>query len=130
MIHRLGLADRAGETLRAADARNDAELDFRLAEFGIVGGDDHVALHGELAAAAERETRDCGDHRLAHRGGAIPIGGEVAQIGIGEGLFRHLLDVGAGRERLVGAGDHHAADRWGRPRKHRARASARPSARG
>ena len=66
-VHRLGLADRAGQPLRAADARNDAELDLGLAELGVVGGDDEVALHRELAAAAERKARDRRDHRLAAR---------------------------------------------------------------
>ena len=33
--------------------------------FAVVGGDDDVALHGELAAAAERKARDRRDHRLA-----------------------------------------------------------------
>jgi hypothetical protein len=47
-----GLADRACEPLRAADAENDAELDFRLSEFDVVGGDYDVALHSEFAAAA------------------------------------------------------------------------------
>ena len=63
-VHGLGLADRAGEALRAADAGDDAELDFRLAEFGVVGSDDEIALHGQLATAAEREARDRGDHGL------------------------------------------------------------------
>ena len=109
-VHRFGLADRAGQPLRAADAGNDAELDFRLAELRVVGGDDEVALHGEFAAAAERKARDRGDHRLARRGGAIPVRGEIAEESIGEGLVRHLLDVGAGGESLVRAGDDDAAD--------------------
>jgi hypothetical protein len=33
--------------------------------FGVFGGDDEVAHHRELAAAAERESRDRRDHRLA-----------------------------------------------------------------
>ena len=64
-VHRLGLADRARQPLRAADAGDDAELDLRLAELGVVGGDDEVALHRELAAAAERKAGDRRDHRLA-----------------------------------------------------------------
>ena len=43
------------------------EVDLRLAEFGVVGGDDEVAHHGQLAAAAEREAGHRGDHRLAAR---------------------------------------------------------------
>jgi hypothetical protein len=54
-LHGLGLADHAGEALRAAGARHDAELDLGLAEARRVGGDDDVAHHGELAAAAERK---------------------------------------------------------------------------
>ena len=77
-IHRLGLADRAGQPLRAADARDDAELDLRLAELGVVGGDDDVALHRELAAAAERKARDRRDHRLARARDAVLVAGEVA----------------------------------------------------
>ena len=56
-VHRLGLADRARQALRAADARNDAELDLGLAELRVVGRDDDVAQHGELAATAERVSR-------------------------------------------------------------------------
>ena len=63
----LALPTEAGEALRAAGARHDAELDLGLAELGRVGGDDDVAHHGELAAAAEREARDRGNDRLAAR---------------------------------------------------------------
>ena len=66
-LHRLGLADGAGQPLRAADARHDAELDLGLAELGRVGGEDDVAHHGELAAAAERVAGDRRDDRLAAR---------------------------------------------------------------
>ena len=109
-VHRLRLADRMREPLRAADAGNDAELDFRLSEFGVIGGDDEIALQGKLAAAAEREARDRGDHRLARRRDAVPSRGEIAEKRVGERLVRHLFDVGAGGERLVRAGDDDAAD--------------------
>ena len=109
-VHRLGLADGARETLRAADAGNDPEPDFGLAEFGVVGGDDEIALHRQFAAAAEREAGHRRDHRLAYCRGAIPVGGEIAEKGLVEGLVGHFLDVGAGGKRLVRAGDHHAAD--------------------
>ena len=89
---------------------NDAELDLRLAELGVVGGDDEVALHRHLAAAAEREARDRRDHRLARARDAILVAGEVAEIDVDVGLARHLLDVGAGGERLLRAGDEDAAD--------------------
>ena len=35
--------------------------------FARVGGDDEIAHHRQLAAAAEREARDRRDHRLSHR---------------------------------------------------------------
>ena len=66
------LGNFAREPLRAADAGDDAELDLGLAEFGTVGGDDDVAMHGQLAAAAEREAGDRGDDRLGGARGAGP----------------------------------------------------------
>ena len=70
-----------------------------------------VALHGELAAAAERKAGDRRDDRLARARGASQWAGEIAEIGFDEGLVRHLLDVGAGGEGLLAAGDQQAADR-------------------
>ena len=66
-LHRLGLADRAGQALRSAHAGRDAELDLGLAELRAVGGDDEVGHHRQLAAAAQREAGDRGDPRLAGR---------------------------------------------------------------
>jgi hypothetical protein len=109
-IHGLGFADGAGETLRPADARNDAELDLGLAEFRRVGRDDDVTHHGELAAAAEGKTRDRSDRGFARPRQRIPIGREVAHERIHVGFVRHLLDVGAGRERLLRTGDDHAGN--------------------
>ena len=43
----------------------NAELDLRLAELGGVGGENEIAHHRQLAAAAEREARDRRDERLA-----------------------------------------------------------------
>ena len=64
-LHRLGLADRPCQPLRAAGAGHDPELDLRLAELRVLAGDDHVARHRELAAAAERDAADRRDERLA-----------------------------------------------------------------
>ena len=68
----LDLPTKRVKPLRAAGARHDAELDFRLAELGGVGGDDEVAHHRELAAAAQRKARHRGDHRLAAAATAVP----------------------------------------------------------
>jgi hypothetical protein len=94
-----------GHALRTANARNDAELDLGLTEFRGVGRDDEITLHGELAAAAERKARNCRDHWLARIGGRVPGAGKIAHEHVDCGLARHLLDVGAGRERLLGAGE-------------------------
>ena len=109
-LHRLGLADRPGQALRAAHAGRDAELDLGLAEFGGVGGDDEVGHHRHLAAAAEREAGDRGDPRLAGRGDLLPAGEEVGAVHVGEALGLHFLDVGAGGEGLfAAAGEDEAA---------------------
>ena len=109
-IHGLGLAERARQPLRSADSRKDAKLDLGLAELCRVGRDDEIALHGELAAAAQRKAGHRGNDRLARAPDHVPGGGEIVHEGIDRGLSRHLLDVGTGRERLLGAGDQHAAD--------------------
>ena len=67
--------------------------------------------HGELAAAAERISGDRRDDRLAAMADAVEGGEEIAAIGLDEGLGLHLLDVDAGGERLLVAGDDDAADR-------------------
>ena len=67
----LALPTARGQALRAAHARHDAEGDLGLAELRGVGGDDDVAHHGELAAAAEAIAGDRGDERLPHLGHAV-----------------------------------------------------------
>ena len=56
-----------GEPLRAARAREDAELDLGEAEARAVAGDAQVARQRELEPAAEREPFDRGDHRPRDR---------------------------------------------------------------
>ena len=86
-VHRLGLADRARQALRAAGAGDDAELDLGLAELRGVGGDDDVAHHRQLAAAAEREAGDRGDHRLAHLADRLPVAAdESLRVGVDEAV--------------------------------------------
>ena len=82
-----------------------------LAELRRVGGDDEVAHHRQLAAAAQRETSHCRDHRLAHLAHGFPVArDEVGAVRVHEGLVGHRRDVGAGGKRLVVAGDDDAAD--------------------
>ena len=75
-IHRLRLADKARQALRPAGAGHRAEIDLGLAEAGILGGDDDVAHHRHLAAAAEREAADRRDDRLAALRDALPAAGD------------------------------------------------------
>src|SRR5215467_2176783 len=109
-VHRLRLAHCSGEPLRAPNARDDAELDFRLAELGRVRGNDNVGLHGEFAAAAERKAGHRRDDRLARFRNRIPIRTEIPEIGFDKRFVGHLLDVSTGGKGLLVAGDQHAPD--------------------
>ena len=59
------LSDQPRQALRAAVARNDAELDFRLAELRVLGREPDGAGHRQFAAAAEGEAVDGRNDRLA-----------------------------------------------------------------
>ena len=111
-LHRLGLADGAGEPLRSAHAGGHAQLDLRLAELGAVRRQDEVRHHRQLAPAAESEAVDGGDPRLAHglHDMAGPAREEVLGIEIGHRLVGHFLDVGPGSESFFArSGEHRAA---------------------
>ena len=109
-VHRLGLPHRAGQTLRATHARQYTQLDFGLPELGGVGGDQHVAHHGQFAATTERMTGNRGDQRCADGCEPAPRGEEVRTKNVGEGQRGHLLDIGARREGLGRSGDDDGAD--------------------
>ena len=104
------LPTKPGQPLGAAEARHDAEVDLGLAELRGVGGDDEVAHHRELAAAAEAVAGDRGDDRLAAAHDRLGGAGEIVlDEHVDEALRRHLLDVGAGGEGLLRAGDDDGA---------------------
>src|SRR5690554_1146477 len=109
-FHGLGLADGAGQALGAADSGQYAQVDFRLAEAGVVGGIDEVADHRQLATTTQGITGNSSDQRLAAVGDAVGGGKEVVHEYVGVLQIDHLLDVGAGGEGLAGAGQYHAAD--------------------
>ena len=93
-VHGLGLAHGAGQALRAARVGDDAQLDFRLAEFGVVGGNDEVAHHRQLAAAAQREAADGGNHGLANAADGFSVAGdEVTLVGINKAQLLHGRNV-------------------------------------
>ena len=58
-------ADEPRQALAAAVARDEAELDFGLAEARAFGGQAIRACHGELAAAAQRKAVDACEDRFA-----------------------------------------------------------------
>ena len=107
----LGLADEARQALGSAEPGDDAELDLGLAEARGIGGEDEVAHHRQLAPAAERVAGDGGDDRLAAAEEGLRLGRqEILAEHIHEPLGLHVLDVGAGREGLLVAGQDHRAD--------------------
>src|SRR6185437_9601528 len=92
-------------------AGNGAERNLRLAEFGRVGGDDDIAHHRKLAAAAERIACDRRNGRLAAPGDTVATDrGKIAGEHVDEAFWLHLLDVGAGGKRLLTAGHDDATD--------------------
>ncbi len=109
-VHRFGLADEPGQALGAAHAGNHPQVDFGLAEFGRVGGDDEIAGHRQLATPAQRVSGHRRDDRLAdvHQ----PVGGIGKQVlgkHIAKALARHFLDVGPGGKGLFRSGQDNAA---------------------
>jgi hypothetical protein len=60
--------------------------------------------------AAKREAAHRRDDRLANTRHRVPARQKIAQKRVGEVLFAHFFNVGAGGEGLFGAGQHDAAD--------------------
>ena len=65
---------------------------------------------------------------LRMRAMRVPVRREILLVHVHVALARHLLDVGAGGERLLRAGDDHAADVRRPPRTRRSRRSSPRSA--
>ena len=111
-FHGLRLADETGQSLGSAGTGDNPQLDFRLPELGVVGGQDEIAHHRHFAAPAEGETSHRGDNRFTGFSDLFPRpGDEILAIDVGIGLWLHFLDIGAGGERFLTAGQHHAANR-------------------
>jgi hypothetical protein len=97
------VADQSDESLRAAPAGDDAEVDLRLPDDGPLARDPEVAGERELTAAAERVAvyrRDDGrGKRLdgVHDGVALP----AVRLRRLDAHLRHPRDVGPGGERLL-----------------------------
>ena len=81
-----------------------------LAEFGVVGGNDEVAHHRQLAAAAQRKAADGGNHGLANAADGFPVAGdEVALVGINKAQLLHGRNVRASGKGALAAGEDDAA---------------------
>ena len=77
-----------------------------------LASDAQVARERELAAAAERVAADRGDHRARDRRDRVERAAErVGRSRARRVLAAELADVGAGRERLLAARDHHRLHR-------------------
>src|SRR5579875_167355 len=95
-LHRLRLADKAGQALGTTGAGDGAELDFWLSKLGVLRGEDEIAHHRELAAAAEGEAGNRGYDRLAACRDPLPaLRDEVAKVNVLviEGLHLDYQDV-------------------------------------
>ena len=106
-LQRLGDAGHARQSLRAARARHEAQLDLRLPVLRGRRADAVMRAHRDLQAAAQGGAVDGRHDRLGailHRG-----------LGLGEagglGRLAELGDVGPGDEGAAAAGQHDALDR-------------------
>ncbi len=101
-LQRLGHADEAGESLGAAGAGQQPEVDFGQTELRRVDSDAVVRAQRDFEAAAERGAVDGGDDRdrcVLHRGLHLVEAGGLRDVAA------ELADVGAGDERATVA-DH------------------------
>ncbi len=106
---RVTAADDAGQALCPAPPGDDAEVDLGLTEAGGTRCEANVARERDLAAAAEGDAVDGGNH-----GQARGFDGERQVLAARDGgttLGDELGDVGTGREELgaVAGNDHGAA---------------------
>mmetsp|Transcript_19369 Transcript_19369/g.61745 ORF Transcript_19369/g.61745 Transcript_19369/m.61745 type:complete len:235 (+) Transcript_19369:153-857(+) len=100
-LHCARLPHRASEALRAAQARDRAELDLWLAKLGRVRGENEIAGHRELAATAEREAVDGGDDRRPDGRQLVQLAEKTRLVHVHVRERLHGLDVGTGGEGLV-----------------------------
>ena len=113
---------RARPTRRSSRSTNGEITAGRMPSFTsvkpntrVLGGDDDVADRGQAGAAAERRALDAADQRHRQRverartsapGPRRRAGSRSSRVG---DRLRHPGEVGAGAERLAGAGEHDGA---------------------
>src|ERR1700733_10773832 len=89
---RAALADQPWQPLRSAAPRDESKRDFGLTEPGGVNRQSDGASHSGLAAAAERESIDGRDHRLAEIFDEVehPLSETAGLLGLESGSLREL----------------------------------------
>ena len=110
-VHGLGLAHRTSQALRSAHSRDHAQVDLRLPEHGCLARDDHIGHQSQLAPSPQGVAVDTGHDRCAQPREPVPGAEPVCRVHLGIVLLRHLLDIGPGREGLLGAEKEDRADR-------------------
>ncbi len=108
-VHRRLRADQSRQALRAAAARQQADLDFRQAYRRARRRDAIVAGEREFESAAECGAVDRGDDRF--RALFDVSAGRPLRLFIGTGRLAEVADVGAGDERATLPGDDDRFDR-------------------
>ena len=109
-LHSLGLSNEGGEALGSSDSGDDAKLDLGLSEDGLIGSDDEVAHHGQLASSSEAETIDGGDDGLTDIADTLEVGEHVVLVPVDAVEGGHSLNVSTSNESTSLTGDDHAAD--------------------
>ena len=111
-LHSSAGADDTSHTLGAAEAGDDAQANFGLAELCLLGSDADVSSQSQLAAAAQSEAVDSSDGGLGEQVHAHHQ--VVAQLGECQTFFHvhgsHLADVSACNECTACAGDDNDID--------------------
>src|SRR5690606_30574405 len=101
-------ADQSRQPLRAAAARQDAQLDLRLPELRRASSDADVACECQLAAAAERVAVDHRDRRLRAGGDLIEYAAALHDRPLLDRRARgELANVCTGDERPVACAREH-----------------------
>ena len=108
-LQRRARADQSRQALRSAGARQESELDLRQAELCAGRRDAVVARQRKLEAAAEAVAVDGRDVDLCAR---LDRGDDVTyRYRVRRELRIEVVDVGAGAEEPVGAGQDDRLDR-------------------
>src|SRR5882724_10558967 len=93
------------QSLRAAAAGDDAEVDFRLTESRGLRCNDDVAAHCQFTAATKGETANGSDDRFGDLVDFIAIGEPFLNSFVKRSTLRHFLDVRPGGENFFSARD-------------------------